>query len=380
MTARGKALTDYTTLGRSGLRVSPICLGTMTFGTDWGWGSEEETARAVFDDYIEGGGNFIDTADGYTEGHSEELLGKFIGERSLRDRVVLATKFTFNAEPGNPNAGGNGRKYIYRALEASLRRLQTDYIDLYWLHAWDTITPVEEVVSTLNDLVRAGKIRHYGFSDTPAWYVARAQTLAEKEGKERLIALQLEYSLVQRGIEREHVPAAQELGLGICPWSPLAGGFLTGKYQRQGDSGQGDGRLEVTKDVPNPGFQRFTESNWRILDVLLEVSKEISRVPAQVALNWVATQPGITSTIIGASKLTQLKDNLRFSEFEIPIEQRNKLDEVSAQDPGHPYEFFNPSMQGMISGGTSVYSWAPARVYAPQSTEPAGVKSRSAAK
>src|SRR5262249_24455476 len=161
-----------------------------------------------------------------------------------------ATKFTFNAQPGNPNAGGNGRKNIYRAIDGSLRRLQTDYIDLYWLHAWDTVTPVDEVVSTLNDLVPAGKIRHYGFSDTPAWYVARAQTLAERQGKESPIALQLESSLVERNIEREHVPASQELGLGICPWSPLAGGFLTGKYKREGNSGSGEGRLEIGKNNP----------------------------------------------------------------------------------------------------------------------------------
>jgi aryl-alcohol dehydrogenase-like predicted oxidoreductase len=351
----------------------------MTFGNEWGWGSEEDAARAVFDRYIEAGGNFIDTADLYTEGHSEELVGKFIGERGLRDRIVLATKFTFNAQPGNPNAGGNGRKNIYRALEASLRRLQTDYIDLYWLHAWDTVTPVEEVVSTLNDLVRVGKIRHYGFSDTPAWYVARAQTLAEKEGKERLVALQLEYSLVERNIEREHVPAAQELGLGITPWSPLAGGFLTGKYQRQGNSGQGEGRLEITKDA-NPLFQRFKERNWQILDVVLDVAKQVNKSPAQVALNWAATQPGITSTIIGATKLAQLEDNLRSVEFEIPGELRTKLDEVSALEPGHPYEIFSPGMQGMISGGTSVHPWAPARVYAPPSVVPASVKARSATK
>src|SRR4030095_82531 len=250
-----KNLNDYVTLGRSGLRVSPLCLGTMTFGNEWGWGSEEEAARSVFDRYLDAGGNFIDTADLYTEGHVEKLLGKFINQSSLRNRVVLATKFTFNREPGNPNAGGNGRKNIYRALESSLKRLQTDYIDLSWRHAWDTISPVEEVVSTLNDLVQAGKIRYYGFSDTPAWYVARAQTLAEKEGKERLIALQLEYSLVERNIEREHVPAAQELGLGICPWSPLAGGFLTGKYKREGDSGSGEGRLEIAKG--NPILDRF---------------------------------------------------------------------------------------------------------------------------
>jgi aryl-alcohol dehydrogenase-like predicted oxidoreductase len=375
-----KNLNDYLTLGRSGLRVSPLCLGTMTFGTEWGWGSEEEVARAVFDRYVDAGGNFLDTADGYTEGHSEELLGKFISERRLRDRVVLATKFTFNAEPGNANAGGNGRKNIYRALEGSLRRLQTDYIDLYWLHSWDTVTPVEEVVSTLNDLVRTGKIRHYGFSDTPAWYVARAQTLAEKEGKERLVALQLEYSLVERNIEREHVPAAQELGLGICPWSPMAGGFLSGKYQLQGNTGQGEGRLDITRDVPNPNFQRFTDHNWQILEVLLEVARQIDRSPAQVALNWVATQPGITSTIIGASKPAQFEDNLRFGEFEIPAELRRRLDEVSALEPGHPYVFFKPGMQGMISGGTRLHPWMPARVYEPPSEEGAGVKASAAGK
>jgi len=373
-----KNLNDYVTLGRSGLKVSPVCLGTMTFGNDWGWGSEEEVARPIFERYMDAGGNFIDTADGYTQGHSEELVGKFISERDLRDRVVLATKFTLNAEPGNPNAGGNGRKNIYRALEGSLRRLKTDYIDLYWLHAWDTVTPVEEVVSTLNDLVRAGKIRHYGFSDTPAWYVARAQTLAEKEGKERLVALQLEYSLVQRSIEREHVPVAQELGLGICPWSPLAGGFLSGKYQRRGNTGQGEGRLEITKDIPNPNFQRFTESNWRILDVVIEVAKQIERPPAQVALNWAATQPGITSMIIGASKPDQLEENLRFAEFEIPTELRRGLDEVSALESIHPYAFFEPGMQGMISGGTRVVPWSPARVYAPPSQEASGVQARAA--
>jgi aryl-alcohol dehydrogenase-like predicted oxidoreductase len=356
-------LTDYVTLGRSGLRVSPLCLGTMTFGTDWGFGTEESTSRTIFDHYLEGGGNFLDTADGYTNGKSEEMLGKFVSEQGLRDRVVIATKFTFNGDPGNPNAGGNGRKNIYRALENSLRRLKTDYVDLYWLHAWDTVTPVEEVISTLNDLVREGKVRHYGFSDTPAWYLARAQTLAEKEGKERLIALQLEHSLVERNIEREHVPAAQELGMAICPWSPLAGGFLTGKYTRDGVAGRGEGRLEKMKGSGNPVFEKFTERNWRILEVLLDVAKQIQRTPAQVALNWVATQPGVTSTIIGATKLTQLEDNLRALEFQIPVQLRQRLDEVSALDPAHPYIFFDPVMQGMISGGTAVRAWAPARIY-----------------
>src|SRR6202166_2232679 len=271
---------DYVTLGRSGLRVSPLTLGTMTFGTEWGWGTEENISRDVFNLYIDAGGNFIDTADLYTAGTSEKMVGTFISERNLRDRVVLATKFTFNSEPGNPNAGGNGRKNIYRALEGSLNRLRTDYIDLYWLHAWDTLTPVEEVVSTLNDLVRQGKIRHYGFSDTPAWYVARAQTLAELQAKERLIALQLEYSLVERNIEREHIPAAQELGIAICPWSPLAGGLLTGKYKREGQPGSAQGPLEIQKAAGTAIFERFTEYNWKIVDVLVDVAKEIGRRPA----------------------------------------------------------------------------------------------------
>jgi aryl-alcohol dehydrogenase-like predicted oxidoreductase len=366
-------LNDYITLGRSGLRVSPLCLGTMTFGTEWGWGAEESVSRSLFDRYIEAGGNFIDTADGYTGGKSEQLVGKFIRERNLRDRVVLATKFTFSAEPGNPNAGGNGRKNIYRALEGSLRRLDTDYIDLYWLHAWDTITPVEEVISTLNDLVGHGKIRHYGFSDTPAWYVARAQTLAEKEGKERLIAMQLEYSLVERNIEREHIPAAQELGVGICPWSPLASGFLTGKYRRDRDGGSGDGRLEKVKGTENPTLKRFSDQNWKILDVLLDVSRKLGRSPAQVALNWVATQPGITSTILGASKMSQLEDNLGAIEFSISADLRQRLDEVSAPASIHPYVFFEPFLQGMIHGGASVRAWSPSH---PNGRSPQSAQSR----
>jgi aryl-alcohol dehydrogenase-like predicted oxidoreductase len=305
----------------------------------------------------------VDTADVYTAGKSEELVGKFIAERNLRDRVVLATKFTFNTDPGNPNGGGNGRKSIYRALAGSLRRLRTDYIDLYWLHAWDTVTPVEEVVATLNDLVREGKIRHYGFSDTPAWYVARAYTLAEKEGKERPLALQLEYSLVERNIEREHIPVAQELGLGICPWSPLAGGFLTGKYKRQGNDGTGDGRLEKTKGSANPTLLRFNPQNWNILDVLLEVARQMGRSPAQVALNWVATRPGVTSMIIGASKLAQLNDNLRSIEFSIPAELRQRLDQASALPSIHPYIFFDSFIQGMIHGGAAIDAWKPVQLY-----------------
>ena len=348
-------LNDYVTLGRSGLLVSPLCLGTMTFGTDWGWGTAEDTSRAIFNHYVDAGGNFIDTADMYVGGKSEEMLGRFIAERALRDKIVLATKFTFNAQPGNPNAGGNGRKNAIRAIEGSLRRLKTDYVDLYWLHAWDMVTPVEEVVDTFNDLVRAGKIRYYGFSDVPAWYVARAQTLAELQGKERLAALQLEYSLVERNIEHEHVPAALELGLGICPWSPLASGFLSGKYSRSGQTA--GGRLETTKNSGNPAFEKFTERNWKILDALLDAAKQMGRSPAETALNWVATQPGVSSTIIGATKIEQLQKNLASIEFEIPREQREKLDQAGALERAHPYMYFAEPFQGMIHGGVRARGW-----------------------
>ncbi len=345
-------LKSYITLGRTGLRVSPLCLGAMTFGTQWGWGADETVSKSIFDRYVDAGGNFVDTADGYQGGQSEQMCGKFINDRKLRDQIVLATKFTFNGSPGNPNSGGNGRKNIYRALDASLRRLNTDFVDLYWLHAWDTVTPVEEVVGTLTDLVRAGKIRHYGFSDTPAWYVARAHTLAEQQGKEGVAALQLEYSLIERNIEREHIPAAQELGIGICPWSPLGGGFLTGKYKRQGDTGTGDGRL--TKGSP---FNKFTDHNWRMLEVLLDASKQLGKSPAQVAIQWVITQPGITSTILGASSLAQLNDNLASLEFAIPADLRKRLDEASAPEPVHPYVFFGGMIQSMIHGGVEVKAW-----------------------
>jgi aryl-alcohol dehydrogenase-like predicted oxidoreductase len=351
-------LNDYVTLGRSGLRVSPLCLGTMTFGTEWGWGAEEEASRAMFNRYLEKGGNFVDTADGYTNGKSEQLVGKFLQETRSRDKVVLATKFTFNGQAGNPNANGNGRKNIYRALEGSLRRLQTDYIDLYWMHAWDTITPVEEVIASLDTLVQAGKIRYYGFSDIPAWYLARAYTLAEQRGREKIVALQLEYSLVERNIEREHIPAAQEMGLGVCPWSPLANGLLAGKYKREDQSGPADGRLEILRKSGGTLFERFTERNWKIVDALLDVSKQIGRPPAEVALNWVATQPGVTSTILGTTKVVQLDSNLSSLDFAIPAELRARLDEASQIDPAaHPYVFFGPKLQARLRGDLSIRAW-----------------------
>ena len=348
------SLSNYLTLGRSGLRVSPLCLGTMTFGTEWGWGSEEEAAAQLLDRYVESGGNFLDTADGYTNGKSEEICGRLIRDRGLRDRIVLATKFTFNVQPGNPNAGGNGRKNAFRALETSLRRLQTDYVDLYWMHIWDGTTPVEEVMATLDHLVTSGKVRYVGFSDVPAWYAARAQTIAQFAHSSPVIALQLEYSLVERSIEREHVPAAHELGMGICPWSPLASGFLAGKYKR---GEQGGGRLDTMSTSDNPVFQKFTDRNWAVLDGLLDVAGKIGRPPAEVALNWVATQPGISSTIIGATKMNQLESNLSALEFSIPTELREKLDRASRPEAAHPYLMFEEPFTSMVNGGVTVKGW-----------------------
>lgn len=349
-------ITDYSLLGRSGLRVSPVCLGTMTFGTEWGFGSPQETARQILSAFLAAGGNFIDTADGYTSGSSESILGAHFKEAGGRDRVVLATKYTFNSVAGDPNAGGNSRKNLYRALEGSLRRLQTDYIDLYWVHAWDGLTPVEEVLGTLTDLVRAGKIRYIGLSNTPAWYVGRMQTLAECRGLERVCALQLEYSLAERNIEREHIPAALELGMGVCPWSPLASGLLSGKYTRNGESGaEGAGRLAAMKETNNPAFAKlFSARNWDIVDALLAAAKEIGRPPAQVALNWVTRRPGVTSTILGARRLDQLEDNLRALEFEIPAPQLLRLDEASRPETVHPYHFHSIEMRPMLTGGVTV--------------------------
>ena len=349
----------YALLGRSGLRVSPLCLGTMTFGTEWGWGAPLQAARALFARYLEAGGNFIDTADGYTGGTSEEMLGRFIKETKTRDRVVLATKFTFNRQEGNPNAGGNGRKNIYRVLEGCLRRLQTDYIDLFYMHAWDTITPLEEVAETLDALVREGKVRYVGLSNIPAWYLARFQTLAELRGLSRVCALQLEYSLVERNIEREHVPAAIELGMGICSWSPLASGLLAGKYRRTARGVQGTGRLKTIQGSGNPAFEKFTERNWRLLDVLLSAARELGRSPAQVALNWITRRPGVVSTIIGATRLDQLDDNLRALEFEIPADLSQKIEEASRPETLYPYLFFGPVLQARVHGGMPTHREPP---------------------
>lgn len=345
------SLAAYRTLGRSGLVVSPLALGTMTFGTPR-WGSPDEVSEAIFSAYVEAGGNFIDTADVYAGGRSEELLGRLIAERQLRDRLVLATKFTFNAERGNPNAGGNGRKNIRRALEGSLRRLRTEYVDLYWMHAWDMVTPVEEVVQSLGDLVRSGLIRYYGLSDMPAWYAAKAATFAEAHAIPGPIAMQLEYSLVARSIEVEHLPAARDCGMGVLPWSPLAAGFLAGNYERDSAGATGQGRLSG----PNPfGNTKFTDHNWRVLDSLRVVAAELGRPMAQVALAWTSARPGVTAPIIGASRLEQLHDNLASLEVRLTPEQSRVLDESSALDPD-PNLMITALNRG-IFGGATVEGW-----------------------
>ncbi len=355
------SLTDYRTLGRSGLVVSPLALGTMTFGTQ-GWGAEEAGSRAIFDAYRAGGGNFIDTADIYSGGASEEMVGRFIAETGTRDQMVLATKFAFNASasplaasqgsPGNPNAGGAGAKNIHRALEASLKRLGTDYVDLYWMHIWDGVTPVEEIVQTLGDLVRAGKIRYFAFSDIPAWLAMKAATIASERRVPGPIALQLEYSLVARDIEREHVPAAHEAGMAVMPWSPLAGGFLTGKYKREDTAGTG--RLSGA----NPfGDSKFADRNWAILDVLRTVAAELGRPVAQVALAWTLARPGVTSVLIGASKVTQLADNLGALDIAMTSEQMHRLTEASALAPGFTDGLAAPGIRRMVFGGHGVRGW-----------------------
>lgn len=355
------SLTNFRTLGRSGLVVSPLALGTMTFGPGE-WGADETTSRAIFDTYRAAGGNFVDTADIYSGGESETLIGRFIADSRTRDEIVLATKFAFNgsASPlttthvksGNPNAGGAGAKNIHRAIDASLQRLGTDYIDLYWMHIWDGVTPVEEIVQTLGDLVRVGKIRYYGFSDMPAWLAMKAATIATERRVPGPIAMQLEYSLVARDVEAEHFPSAHESGMGIMPWSPLAGGFLTGKYKR-GNTGD-TGRLSGA----NPfGDSKFVDRNWDILDVLKSVASELDRPVAQVALAWTLARPGVTSTLIGARNVSQLESNIAATEIQLTLEQMQNLDAASAPVPGFSSSLAQPFIRKMIFGGHNVAGW-----------------------
>jgi aryl-alcohol dehydrogenase-like predicted oxidoreductase len=341
------ALTDYVTLGRSGLRVSPFCLGAMTFGEDWGWGSSVAESEAILSRFVERGGNFIDTANVYTKGHSEKIIGDVIGrDRGRRDRIVIATKFFGNLYPGDPNGGGAGRKTIVSSCEQSLRRLQTDYIDLYWMHCWDRFTPVEETMRALDDLVRSGKVRYVGFSDTPAWKVSQAQTIAGFRGWAPLVALQIEYSLLERTVEGELIPMALEMGLGVTPWSPLKSGVLSGKYTRENAA-------SVKADRGERVTQNLGEKVYGIIDQLIAIGKELQASPASVALAWVQGRPGVASTIVGARRMDQLDQNLAALDISLSGDQVARLDKLSKPALGFPMQFLN--VASMFSqGGTTV--------------------------
>jgi aryl-alcohol dehydrogenase-like predicted oxidoreductase len=337
---------NYQLLGKTGLRVADICLGTMTFGEDWGWGSSKDEARKIYDYYRDQGGNFIDTANIYTNGTSETLLGEFMAGH--RNEVVLATKYTNAPEGKNPNAGGNQRKSMMEAVEASLKRLKTDYIDLYWMHIWDQVTPAEEVMRAFDDLVRQGKVLYIGISDAPAWWVAKANTLAEFRGWTSFAGLQIEYSLAERTPERELLPMAREFGMTITAWSPLAGGVLTGKYLDDAPKGQG-GRMD---GHGMDSFRKDKADEDRIARAVIAVGKRLGASPAQVALAWLRHAEVPVIPIIGAKKLSQLEDNLASADVEFEAQDLQELDEASAIKLGFPHEFYAmPMVRSMIYGG-----------------------------
>ncbi|UBU16979.1 aldo/keto reductase [Nonomuraea gerenzanensis] len=346
-------LDTYRLLGRSGLRVSPLALGTMTFGTDWGWGADQDESRRIFDAYAERGGNFIDTANQYTDGTSEALVGEFAAGR--REQLVLATKYSASRRPGDPNAGGNHRKSLVQSVEASLRRLRTDYIDLLYLHAWDFTTPVEEILRGLDDLVRAGKVLYTGISDTPAWQVSRMQAIADLRGWSPLIALQIEYSLIERTGERDLIPMARELGLGVIPWSPLGSGVLTGKYTRADLAHEISADPAGTRKNVAAANGSLTERSLGIADVVKGVAEELGTTPSQVALAWALLEPGVTAPVVGARTLAQLEDNLGALDVRLSDDQRARLAEASRVDLGFPHEFLRrPMPRSVIMGGVTL--------------------------
>ena len=317
----------YKLLGRTGLRVSELALGTMTFGPDWGWGAEADVCRAMFDAYAEAGGNFVDTANRYTTGTAERLVGDFV--RSDREHFVVSTKYTLSSRPDDPNASGNHRKNLVQALEASLRRLDTDYVDVYWVHIWDPLTPMAEVIRALDDQVRAGKVLYVGISDAPAWYVAAATTLAEERGWTPFCAVQSQYSLIERNAERELLPLSKNFDLAFTAWGALGTGVLTGKYND--DPSGGGGRIA--------SWGGLTERNLAIAAEVVIVAKELGASASQVALSWVRGRSATMIPIIGASKLHQLEDNLGCVDVELTPDQVARLDAVSAIVLGFPYDF-----------------------------------------
>src|ERR1700682_4605923 len=337
----------YRLYGNSGLRVSEVSLGTMTFGEDWGWGSAKDESRKIYDAYREAGGNFVDTANLYTNGTSESLVGEFI--RDHRQSVVLATKYTNAIAGTDPNAAGNHRKSMVQALEASLRRLKTDYVDLYWLHIWDQMTPVDEVMRAFDDLVRQGKVLYIGVSDAPAWWIAQANTLAELRGWTRFIGLQIEYSLIERTVERELIPMAKALNLGVLAWSPLAGGFLTGKYHGEGKPDGG----RMTNEGVKAFFPEREQRVAPMISAVKSVSEQTGRSMAQVALAWLRHQTMPVIPIIGARKVSQLQDNLASLDLELSNEQLKSLDGASRIEPGFPQSIYDREMVRAIRyGGT----------------------------
>lgn len=334
----------YKLLGNSGLRVSELCLGTMTFGEDWGWGGSYEESRKMFDAFAAAGGNFLDTANLYTNGTSEKYVGEFVA--GDRHQWVIATKYSLNTGNGEINAGGNHRKNMVQAVEASLQRLKVEYIDLLWLHAWDFTTPVEEVMRSFDDLVRMGKVLYIGVSDTPAWIISQANTLANLRGWTPFIGLQIEYSLKERTPERDLLPMAQALGIGVTAWSPLGAGVLTGKYNRPAEETDEPGRLS------NPNASQISDRDLEIAAEVTKIATEIDKAPSQVALNWIRQQPGGIIPIIGSRKLKQFEENLACLEFELNAEQMQRLNDVSAIQLGFPHDFLkSPMVQDFAFGG-----------------------------
>lgn len=344
-------LDHYRLLGRSGLKISPMALGTMTFGTEWGFGADEPTSRAIFDRYVDHGGNFIDTANYYTGGTSESFVGRFA--QGQRDRLVIATKYTLPMCANDPNSGGNSRRSMVRAVEDSLTRLGSDYIDLLYLHAWDFTTSVEEILRAMDDLVAAGKVVYMGLSDIPAWQASRMQAIADLRGWSPLIAMQLEYNLIERSVERDLVPMSREMGMGIVPWSPLASGLLTGKYKRAElapeSVASGSRAAIATEAGPIP------ERSFCIIDELKRVATERDTSPAAVALAWLLARPGMAAPLIGARSISQLEANLTALELELTNDQMARLDSVSAVPLGFPHEYLRRSaIQANIYGGLSI--------------------------
>ena len=333
----------YHLLGRSGLRVSEISLGTMTFGEEWGWGASREESKRQFDLFAERGGNFLDTANRYTEGTSEKLVGEFI--KSDREKYVVATKYTLSMRKGDVSFSGNSRKNMVQSLEASLQRLGTDYADLYWLHAWDFTTQVDEVMRSLDDMVSAGKVLYIGISDTPAWIVSMANTLADLRGWTAFAGLQIEYSLLQRTPERDLLPMAKALDLAVTPWGALGGGALTGKYSRANNSAEVKGRVA-------PESARRSERAMKIAAVVDQIADETGKKSSQVALNWVRQRDQVMVPIIGARTAEQLGEVLDCVSFELTPEQVERLDEASAIELGFPHDFLmNKPISDLVYSG-----------------------------